>query len=427
MKRTFSGACGLRAACLAGCLFASTMPPAAYAQASDSAVQSWRGRQTVEDGITHVLNPSEPADAAQILELREQWRISGDADSGGLVLGTIAEIQQDPGGNFYLLDSQLNNVHVVSPEGKHLRDIGRAGEGPGEFQWPMGLLAAGPNRIGVLDAVGQKIVFLKSDGTPDGEWKASFADEQTHFSPLFSWVVPGGILLSFQLRSRNDRQVIDRDLIGLFGSDNTLAKTACEKVRTRSLDQPFVFDEGPMESYSFLAVQPDGRLYVSSEYETYRIDVFDADLNPVMVIERECAPVPRTPEQVADVRATWEAFYRRLKNPEIRVEDNRRAILSLRPREDGNLWVETSRGWVDRPPGTCVAFDAIDEDGRFTHQVALAGQIDPWEDYLYIFGDRALVWTAGFAAVQGSMGVADHTDSSAESESSVICYALVPR
>jgi hypothetical protein len=293
----------------------------------------------------------------------------------------------------------------------------------------MGLIISRSARIGVLDAVGQKIVFMRSDGTPDGEWQAILPDEHARLSPLFAWAVPRGILVSCQIRERTDAAAVHRDVIALFGEDRRLAQIACEKSRTHALDQPFVFDEAAMESYSFLAVREDGTVYLSPDFGAYQIDVFDPALHRTMIIERDCPRVRRTPEQVADVRANWEAFYRRVKNAEVRVEEHRRTILSLHPRADGTLWVETSAGWHHHPPNTCVALDVIDASGRFSHQVALAGRIDPWEDYLYLFEDRALVWTGGFSAVQGAIGAADHTPESAEEAEgpTLICYQLVPR
>ena len=40
----------------------------------------------------------------------------------------------DDDGNIYLLDSQLSEVKVFSPDGEPLKTLSREGDGPGEFR-----------------------------------------------------------------------------------------------------------------------------------------------------------------------------------------------------------------------------------------------------------------------------------------------------
>jgi hypothetical protein len=323
---------------------------------------------------------------------------------------------------------QLKTVHAISREGAYLREIGREGEGPGEVQWPLGLVTGYDDRIGVLDAVGQKIVFLTRDGIPAGDWRP-LGFEGVHFSPLFAWLVRDGVLLSCQTRERMQESVTSRELVALFDDKQNLIATVAEKVKVHRRGEPFVFDEEASESFSFMAVDSDGTTYISPEYSEYRIDVFGPDTALRMVIEREYDPVARTPVQIADVRASWEAFYRTAGNVRIIVKELRRAIMGINLRADSTIWVETSRGWVDHPKETAVAFDVFDGAGRFVRQIALKGQIDPWEDYLFVRGDRILLIKSGFGASQGALGVTTEDPAASDEQDVVpvaICYEMIP-
>lgn len=389
----------------------------------------WNGTRTEQDGVIFVRNPADPMSAREILEMRELWRLPCESPEGELIFGAIGDIQQDEAGNCFLLDTQLGTIHVISPQGDYLRALGRKGEGPGEFEWPMGLVLSHSHpRIGVLDAIGHKIVYLSRDGLPLDPWRAAGLAEGLRFSPLFAWEAPAGMLIAYQTRERQERVMTFGDAVGLFGEDHTLQRILAQKSRTHRLDQPFVFDEMAAESYSFLGVRPDGTLYLAPRFDAYRIEVYAPNASLVMVIERDCPPVPRTPEQIADVRASWAAFYERVRDLELRIAESRRVILALRPRPDGTLWVETSRGWVDPPAGIAVAFDLIDAEGRYVRQVALRGEIDPWSDYIHIFGDRLVRLTAGFEAMQGALGAAKpqtEEESDAPGMPEVICYQLL--
>ncbi|MBD3236228.1 MAG: 6-bladed beta-propeller [Candidatus Eisenbacteria bacterium] len=367
--------------------------------------REWEGTRTVEDGVVWVRNPAAPLAPPQSLEMHECWRLPSESPSGELRFGAIADLQQDERGVTYLLDSQLGAIHLVSPDGHYLRSIGRQGEGPGEFQWPMGLvLGRAEERIGVLDAVGHKIVFLDRQGVPGETWRAAGFEEGVRFSPLYAWEVPAGKLIVYQTRERDGRLITFGDAIGLFGQDHALRHTLTEKSRVHHLDEAFLFDEVAAESFSFLGVRDDGTLYLAPRFDEYRIEVYDPRGALTMVIERPIAPVARTGEQIADLRASWSAFYERVRDLELRISPDRRVILALRPRPAGALWVETSRGWADAAGGTAVIFDEIDAQGRFVRQVALRGEIDPWNDYIYLFGDRLLRLTSGFEATQGALG-----------------------
>ena len=73
-----------------------------------------------------VMNPAKAPQGQETLELEELWRVGG-WDDEEVLFGVITDIIADREGNFYMLDSQLNEVQVYAPDGEYLRTIGREG------------------------------------------------------------------------------------------------------------------------------------------------------------------------------------------------------------------------------------------------------------------------------------------------------------
>ena len=125
---------------------------------------AWQGKTVEKDGVNQIMNPAKSMAEPETLELKELWRVGGEDDD--VLFGVITDIIADRDGNFYLLDAQLSEIQVYSPDGEHRRTIGRAGEGPGEFRGAFSLLLLPSGNIGVLQAFPSKVVGLTPEGEP---------------------------------------------------------------------------------------------------------------------------------------------------------------------------------------------------------------------------------------------------------------------
>ena len=54
--------------------------------------------------------------------------------------GGVGSVAFDGAGNLHILDSQADRIVVVAPDGSFVRTVGGPGEGPGEFNSPIGLI-----------------------------------------------------------------------------------------------------------------------------------------------------------------------------------------------------------------------------------------------------------------------------------------------
>ncbi|MBL0179623.1 MAG: hypothetical protein IPP98_10935 [Gemmatimonadetes bacterium] len=67
-------------------------------------------------------------------------------------------------GELAILDESSQTIRVFGADGKSLREIGRRGEGPGEFQFPMWLGECRPDTLFVIDPATARISLFDSQG-----------------------------------------------------------------------------------------------------------------------------------------------------------------------------------------------------------------------------------------------------------------------
>ncbi|HEX8690855.1 MAG TPA: 6-bladed beta-propeller [Longimicrobium sp.] len=81
------------------------------------------------------------------------------------LLANVEQVAFDRNDNLYVLDRGNQRVLVFDRSGRFVRQLGRKGDGPGEFQIPVGLAVLGNGRVAVLDLLHGNITVL----TPEGE------------------------------------------------------------------------------------------------------------------------------------------------------------------------------------------------------------------------------------------------------------------
>lgn len=76
-----------------------------------------------------------------------------------------SDIVFDSQGNIYILDTGNHRIQKFAPDGKFIASIGRKGQGPAEFQYPLSLDVNTEGYLYVADSGNQRIQVLKPDGT----------------------------------------------------------------------------------------------------------------------------------------------------------------------------------------------------------------------------------------------------------------------
>jgi hypothetical protein len=98
-----------------------------------SSPQKWAGSIETKDGVKIISNPDQPVFGDVRYDLEEVWVLGKEKNENDL-FASIYDVQVDAQGNIYVSDIRDRRVKKFNAEGKYLRNIGRMGQGPGEFQ-----------------------------------------------------------------------------------------------------------------------------------------------------------------------------------------------------------------------------------------------------------------------------------------------------
>lgn len=93
-----------------------------------------------------------------------RFTIGGSKATGWDAFARIDGAAFDGHGNLYLLDRQSRHVVMVGPDGRFVREIGREGEGPGEFAAPVSLAVLPDGSSIVLDVLTRRLSLFAPHG-----------------------------------------------------------------------------------------------------------------------------------------------------------------------------------------------------------------------------------------------------------------------
>jgi hypothetical protein len=140
--------------------------------ADDSA--SWGGTISDNAGVALVSNPAEGnwslQPAPQLTQDLDIGTVAGDA---AYQFGTIGGIDVNEAGEILVLDQLAAQVQVFDANGKHLRSLGKPGEGPGELvpgATLSGLAAGRADTVYVFDYRRYRFVGFAGNGTEIGSY-----------------------------------------------------------------------------------------------------------------------------------------------------------------------------------------------------------------------------------------------------------------
>ncbi|HEX5130979.1 MAG TPA: 6-bladed beta-propeller [Candidatus Krumholzibacteria bacterium] len=387
----------------------------------------WTGKEVTKDGVVHVMNPAVPSDGAANLDPQELWRAGGDEDED-VIFGVVRDIAVDDAGNVYLLDVQLNQVHVFSRDGEFLRDIGREGEGPGEFRRPSAMFVMPDGKIAIVQMMPGKIILMNPDGTPGGDYHTPDAPDGGMQMFFEAGRAGNSVLVGINQFKRGEGSFTTTRSLHLL--DNQGASRAVLSSKTTQRDMAKMsFDEKDARGPEW-AASADGRVFLSEDFDAYAIKRYNAAGTLDRVIERQYTHRTRSKQEVEDnkpqVRFRTSSGTHR---PESTASATDRDILRMFAREDGSLWVLSSHGALDASGKTLVTLDVFDPTGRFVRQTSVRAEGSFKDDGILVDGDYLFVIRQLHSA-ERAMNAAEDEESAPDDEDaepmSVVCYRLTP-
>ncbi len=350
---------------------------------------AWEGSETVTDGVQHVMNPHDPINAQQVIPLEELWRTSVEEDDEDAGMGFVTDVQIDSDGNFYLLDSSLNEINVLSSDGELLRQIGREGEGPAEFRNVSDFMIMPDGTFGVLQVMPAKVVTMDRMGIPGGYF--SICGGAGGLSLIDRAQSAGGHLVMGLSCANYEVYGVDYSLAFLDsdGEVQQIIRQETEIDPTGNINIGGVHDK---EFIRYWTLAPNGLVYVSPYPDQYAIEVYNAQGDLVQVIGRDYKTIKRSKEALAADRKRQEEMNERFGGMvKLATRKVERDIAELHYRANGELWVSSSKGRRDCPEGMIGLFDVFDKAGRFDHTVGLQADYNPKKDDFLIVGDNLFI------------------------------------
>ncbi|MCI0432527.1 MAG: 6-bladed beta-propeller [Gemmatimonadetes bacterium] len=395
----------------ASLLAAALIAGSGCADSSDA----WVGTvERLPNGLVRVTNP-----AQGVWESGAPWRLESELVLGSIegdrpdAFGAISAITIDGRGRVHVLDRQANELRIFEPDGRHVRTVGRSGEGRGEYTTANGLAWLADDTLVVVDQEGARYTIL----TPDGD----FVRTVPRNLGFYGWVFSGAIVDGRIYESSGVRRGEER-IPALLG---TLLQTPTRQGEG-AVTQPAAEPALPAAGDTIMLPQPDAPLYESFSVRTERAgmvigvpfaagSVYSLDRTGNLWHGHGSAPrifhstlagdtlieivLEYEPTQVSsDEIAEWEAGpgierFRALggKIDLGRIPKSKPYFDDIFTDGDGNVWLG-----VPSPP-LSTAFVVVDADGRYLGRLQIDGvERDPYlrptarNDRLYFVGKDEL-------------------------------------
>jgi len=302
---------------------------------------AWVGTITTEGEVTTVVNESGSVWGGTAA-LVEEVSIGVEAGADPYMFGQVQSVWATED-RILVVDAQVPAVRVYDFAGQHLFDVGRGGQGPGEFDEPGAVAVTRDDDILVVEHSTQIEVFAP-DGTPKATWNtgANFRIYTNEMLILGADDTPWVPELDFENR-RFGFARIGAD--GKAGAPDYAPELEWQRRCLTYLENGREDDYCgiPFQPSSLNAMTPEGAWVVGTS-DAYGFEIHKPDGSRLRV-ERYWTPVPVTAEE-ADYheRRTIEYVRERADNPAWTwngppIPDHKPAFVQFIPDRNGRIWV----------------------------------------------------------------------------------------
>jgi len=388
------------------------------------------GKEVTVDGVVHVKNSSTPSQGVETIELEELWRAGGEDDED-VIMGVIVHALSDEEGNIYLLDMQLGQVFVYSPDGEMIGTLSRQGQGPGEVQNPADMVFMDDGSLGILQTFPGKLVTVTTDDVPGPVITLGGDPTEGGFVIVVDVDNVSGNLVMAGTDIKQGDQPTQQERISFLAAVN---QDGSLKTRYWEKSQKLDFLNLKMseaDQYNIFprrwAISGNGEVCAATERDEYHISVFAPDGTLKRVIEKDFENRKRTAEEMEFFTSLVELQTRQLPGAEISIGDYPETISFIEAADDGAIWVVDSRGSFEQPEGIFSTYSVFDKKGHYQKDVMIACEGNGTDDGLIRVSDDRMVLIKGLLpAVQAMQtGGAGGTTEDEEAEAmEIICYKM---
>jgi hypothetical protein len=305
----------------------------------------WKGTIEEVDGVTIVKNPKEPMYGEEVFNYEIELSLGGAGGKEEYYFSSINHIYVDDEDRIHLTDYKESHVRIFDEEGKHLRTIGRRGEGPGELIRPRDVFITSQKQIVVADMRKLSLNFYTNEG--------EFLRSKTFGFLLFGTAMDSeGNIYGVVMTGSRDQSIME---LRKFDSDFNVLHKICSS----PLSPTGTFKVGLPSVYFQLA--KDGRL-VYGISDRYEIKIMDITGNVVKVIKKKYDPVEITEQEIEK--------FKEMEQPGLKIEIPKyyQAFMGILVDEEGNIIVQT----FEKPEnGEGHYYDFFDSEGKYIARFSL--------------------------------------------------------
>jgi hypothetical protein len=272
-----------------------------------------------------------------------------------------------------------------------------------------------------------KIVLLTPDGMPAGTYPLPETDGMRMFNA--GEQAGDDLVLNMMQFKRNEEGMSMETSLVCINSEGKQTANYLTRADIRDFSNMEMDEKSFGRNALVWAAGDDGRVFASNEFDEYRINVWNPDGTLDRIIEREYEPRTRTKQEIEDNTPRIMIRGRGGHGGQMKVNMSKtsRAVERLYPREDGTLWVLSSRGSYDAGDNEIATFDVFDRSGKFMQSITFEGEGDLSEDGLHMVKNRVFIVKGLQAAARAMRGAGDDEEEEVEEDAepmSVICYGM---
>ena len=350
--------------------------------------------------IVENADPTDTTTDVRLAHGEPRVTIGGSDADGAHAFGRIGGAARLDDGTVVVVDQMAAEARFFDATGRHVRTVGRAGDGPGEFRDPLLLARTAGDTLLVTDRNRHRVTMLAADGRMLG--RVDLTSGRAGVPERVFGRFADGTLLA---RATWSSSPTDRP--GVTRVDSDWLRIAADGSSRDTIGRHFDFYRPmvaagasrmyvtrPFERDAGLAADPDG--FWLGDPERWELRRYDRDgaLHRIVRLDRE--PVPIDPSELERAR---ERFTSRMM-PQFRAALRELPLPETYPpygqlRLDGTrrLWVReyataADDAWPDRDaPPPPLRWLVHDPDGRFLAAVVLPPRTRPLEigpDYLLL-------------------------------------------
>jgi len=254
-----------------------------------------------------VKNGLQPESKPMTLKFYEEMRVVPDSDKDYTIwAGFNVSVDADPKGNMYVVDETENRILVFNPDGEFVRQIGREGQGPGEFQALNWFKFLADGTAIAFENIGFTSVFNYYDADVEFK-KRRTINEGVGYRDMYP--SPSGKLMFADIarvdpetnKEISEYCIVNKDLKKLH-TMNTIAVDPADPARVADPSYMAEFlasrwSPGAKGEKAYAAFGPENNVYTAVA-RNYKITKWDPGMNKTLVFSREFKPILLDDEEI---------------------------------------------------------------------------------------------------------------------------------